>query len=87
MAQQTNNPVDENGYPVYGTFRQSTKQQTAVEWLMENIQKVHKMDWDIVFIQAKAMEKQQILNACYQFSDYPFNKEDHLEYYNETYNK
>ena len=29
MAQQTNNPVDENGYPVYGTFRQSTKQQTA----------------------------------------------------------
>lgn len=34
-------------------------QQTATEWLMENIQKVHKMDWDIVFIQAKEMEKQQ----------------------------
>jgi hypothetical protein len=31
----------------------------AVDWLLENIQKVHKMDWDLVFIQAKEMEKQQ----------------------------
>jgi len=38
-------------------------EQTAVEWLIENIQKVHKMDWDIVFIQAKAIEKEQIINA------------------------
>jgi uncharacterized protein involved in high-affinity Fe2+ transport len=38
-------------------------QQTAVEWLIENIQKVNKMDWDIVYIQAKEMEKEQIINA------------------------
>jgi hypothetical protein len=59
-------------------------QQTAVEWFY---QRILAEDIKAVFEQAKAMEKEQILNACYQFSDYPFNKEDHLEYYNETYNK
>jgi 3-methyladenine DNA glycosylase AlkD len=38
-------------------------QETAVEWLLENIQKVHKMDWDIVFVQAMMMEKEQIIEA------------------------
>jgi hypothetical protein len=71
------------------------EQQTAVNWLLENIQKVHKMDWDIVFVQAMMMEKEQIIKAFktgeYNSVDY-FNPEyPHQEcsknYYNETYNK
>jgi hypothetical protein len=63
-------------------------QQTAVEWLVEQLipKDQHEGIMDIIE-DAKQREKEQILNACYQFSDYPFNKEDHLEYYNETYNK
>ena len=60
-------------------------QQTATEWLIQNIQKVHKMDWDIVFIQAKEIEKQQIIDAFDTGTT-----DDNLigkEYYNETYNK
>ena len=62
-------------------------QQTAVEWLelVYHSQQGYISKKDIE--QAKAMEKEQILNACYHFSDYPFNKEDHLEYYKETYSK
>jgi hypothetical protein len=65
-------------------------QQTAVEWLIEQLNKNENIRWRGAPVlelteQAKAMEKEQILNACYQFSDYPFTKEDHLEYYNETY--
>jgi hypothetical protein len=60
------------------------KQQTAVDWLVKEFN-LEEYKASIEF--AKAKEKEQILNACYQFSDYPFNKEDHLEYYNETYNK
>ena len=62
-------------------------QQTATDWLLENIQKVHKMDWDIVFIQAKQMEKEQIVNAWdlgRRDIDYPANGE---KYYNEIYEK
>ena len=74
-------------------------QQTAVEWLIDRLLdgSIRFEETDMGFLiamkngdeieQAKVMEKEQILNACYQFSDYPFNKEDHLEYYNETYNK
>jgi len=40
------------------------KQQTAVEWLMETMKKTDVMDWDLVFIQAKAMEKEQIINGA-----------------------
>jgi hypothetical protein len=61
-------------------------QQTAVEWLLENIQKVHKMDWDIVFVQAMMMEKEQIRMA---FTDGKHDgKFKHLEseqYFKETY--
>ena len=74
-------------------------QQTAVEWLINQLQegratffKINDNEERIITLagkdvvqQAKQMEKEQILNACYQFSDYPFNKEDHLEYYRETY--
>ena len=66
-------------------------QQTAVEWLMENIQKVHKMDWDIVFVQAMMMEKEQIintyLNGCARVSPYGNYNESAEKYYNENYNK
>jgi hypothetical protein len=68
-------------------------QQTAVEWLMENIQKVHKMDWDIVFIQAKAMEKEQIMKAHGTKSNGRLKNDGQFiiseitgqQYYNETY--
>jgi hypothetical protein len=62
-------------------------QQTAVEWLIENIQKVHKMDWDLVYIQAKEMEKEQIINAFTEGSDFTYKKDSAELYYNETYSK
>ena len=73
-------------------------QQTAVEWLFEQL--VFKSDFehlpnqyflmsdkniDKIFQQAKAMEKNQILNACQHFADYPFDDDDVQQYYNETY--
>jgi len=69
-------------------------QQTAVDWLLENIQKVHKMDWDIIYIQAKAMEKKQIIKA-FDNGIIAYNNQDRItddidndseQYYNETYN-
>jgi hypothetical protein len=60
-------------------------QQTAVEWL----QSLHKKGILIEksFEMAKEMEKEQILNACDAFADYPFDENDIQEYYNETYKK
>jgi hypothetical protein len=95
MPQQTDNPVDENGYPVYGTFRQPTKQQTAVEWLVEQMEKdsyqilFGKLNASIETIeQAKAMEKEQIIKAaCYEpfLGDFPRKEGEH--YYNKIYTK
>jgi hypothetical protein len=95
MPQQTDNPVDENGYPVYGTFRQPTKQQTAVEWLVEQMEKdsyqilFGKLNASIETIeQAKAMEKEQIIKAaCYEpfLGDFPRKEGEH--YYNKIYIK
>jgi hypothetical protein len=59
-------------------------QQTAVEWFY---QRILAEDIKEVFEQAKAMEKEQILNASRQFADYPFDEDDVKQYYNETYNK
>jgi hypothetical protein len=59
-------------------------QQTAVEWFY---QRILAEDIKEVFEQAKEMEKEQILNACQQFADYPFDENDIQQYYNETYNK
>jgi hypothetical protein len=59
-------------------------QQTAVEWFY---QRILAEDIKVVFEQAKAMEKEQIINACEHFADYPFNEQDYQQYYNETYNK
>jgi hypothetical protein len=67
--------------------------QTAVEWLVEQLNE--KIDfipldkWDMIrdiIQQAKAMEKQQIMNAVdYGTSDWGSYK-DPEKYYNETYN-
>jgi hypothetical protein len=76
------------------------KQQTAVEWFMEKIGEkqpngMHVIDSleDVanVFQQAKAMEKEQIINAI--DSQYNYDKWTKQlptlgeQYYNETYNK
>jgi hypothetical protein len=96
MARQTDNPVDENGYPVYGTFRQLTKQQTAVEWLLENLPKSVKIKLtnesisEYIQIREKAMEieKEQIVNAHLDGQSLISCKDEYAEqYYNETYNK
>ncbi len=97
MIQQTDNPLDENGYPVYGTFRQLTKQQTAVEWLVEELKKD---SYQIIFgktfasieliEQAKAMEKVQ-MEKCYNHGSLSLLDTGHgdsfEDYYNENYNK
>jgi predicted patatin/cPLA2 family phospholipase len=63
-------------------------QQTAVEWIEHNIQSdMNFMEIMGLIRQAKAMEKEQILNASRQFADYPFDENDIQQYYNETYNK
>lgn len=40
-----------------------TKKQTAVEWLVDNLHYLHSTKWNDIVEQAKAMEKQQIINA------------------------
>jgi hypothetical protein len=61
-------------------------QQTSVEWLVEQLLD-GKLLMPSLIEQAKAMEKQQILNASRQFADYPFDENDIQQYYTETYNK
>jgi hypothetical protein len=62
-------------------------QQTAIEWLINNIHLIPKFDLSVYEIinKAKAMEKEQIINAF----DVGTNDENRIgkEYYNETYNK
>jgi hypothetical protein len=69
------------------------KQQTAVDWLfttLDNILELYPSEWEKIskaVEQAKAMEKEQIINAV----DYVVRDIDGTEsgeqYYNETYNK
>ena len=64
--------------------------QTAVEWLVEQICGDHTSEWQEQIDQAKAMEKQQIIDAYYQIGkdhqDMIFPIEKNAEqYYNETY--
>jgi hypothetical protein len=63
-------------------------QQTAVEWLVEQLMERDfiKKNYEIIE-QAKVMEKYQILNASRAFADYPFDEIDIQQYYNETYGK
>jgi hypothetical protein len=62
-------------------------QQTAVEFLVMRYHQWQGVLKDIDIEQAKAMEKQQIIDACNALADYPFTNEDSENYYNETYNK
>ena len=39
------------------------KQQTAVEWLIENIYYLHSTKWNDIIEQAKEIEQEQIMNA------------------------
>ena len=74
--------------------------QTAVEWLEKNISKYISYHYDKayeehdevtkIFEQAKAMEKEQIINANRDGVDMVVDKKDFIsgeQYYNETYNK
>jgi hypothetical protein len=68
---------------------------TAVKWLVENMQRLNQHEspeeWNKLFEQAKAMEKEQIINAIdsqYNYDSWPKELPTLGEqYYNETYNK
>ena len=66
----------------------SNKKQTAVEWLVEQIDNKDMGEipmWIYDFIeQAKEMEKEQIEDA-YKADLYPCSDEDAEQYYKETY--
>lgn len=72
--------------------------QTAVEWLVNEIQTKHDKSfiefYGLEIIQAKAMEKQQIIDAFDEGQEYEYlyhinnaPKFYSKEYYNETFNK
>jgi len=60
--------------------------KTAVEWLEEQINKYNNLlaikEWQIIFEQAKEMEKQQIIDA-YETSHISMMTSE--QYYNETF--
>ena len=56
--------------------------QTAVEWLVEKIQQANPtFKFDALIREAKAMEKEQIMDAWITTADYHSSE----EYYNETF--
>ena len=69
-------------------------QQTAVEYLIQEIKNdvfVHSKstkEWNGIFKQAKAMEKEQITNAYWDGGhDRPGHSSEVERYFNKTYNK
>jgi len=68
------------------------KQQTATEWLYDNLKSHFEHDGDLLegvqysFEQAKAMEKQQIIDAWIA-DDNPLQRLKAEQYYNETFKK
>ena len=65
----------------------SNKKQTAVEWLIDKLEKHyvhHDLKNTVVSEQAKAMQKEQIMDA-YETSHISMMTAE--QYYNETYNK
>ena len=68
--------------------------QTAVEWLVESMQKLNQHEspeeWNKLFEQAKEMEKEQ-LNECYNHGSFSLIDMGHgdtfEQYYKETYGK
>jgi len=91
MSKQT----DHNGQPLtYWGGLAENKKQTAVEWLFDKITQNQDIRWrgtqyEDLFEQAKAMEKEQIENAFENGVDDIIysraNYEDGEQYYNETY--
>ncbi len=66
------------------------KQQTAVEWLLENIHIIPKFKLSVqdTIDKAKQMEKEQIINAHgVRYSDITEETVKGVEYYNKTYNQ
>lgn len=67
------------------------RKQTAVEWMINKLEddlSLGMKQYDSIIKQAKAMEKEQILNACHHGVDYdksPYKNAE--EYYKETYGK
>ena len=64
--------------------------QTAVDWLIENIYYLHSTKWNDIIEQAKAMEKEQILQALHDGKAMiisPTSNKSLEQYYNETYKK
>jgi len=65
------------------------KNQTAVEWLREQWHKVPQSQFGNLFEQAKAMEKQQIIDARASAPINPIPHKNYIieaeHYYNETY--
>ena len=60
------------------------KQQTAVEWLIEQVKSEKYID-DIDFEQAKEMEKEQIMKAFHKQTQKFYCDEESEQYYNETF--
>jgi heat shock protein HspQ len=63
------------------------KKQTAVEWLIAEIQRLpleYRLEKQHLYYHALKMEKEQIISA-YQSDRTPCSDEDAEQYYNETY--
>ena len=67
------------------------KKQTAIDWLINQVEDYIGLIPVDIIDQAKAMEKQQIIDACnLQRNDYrgmPTYNKSGEQYYNETYGK
>ena len=66
------------------------KKQTAVEWLVEQVFGKHTYVWNDVIEKAKAMEREQIIDAYYQcgrdnFEHIKVINRSATDYYNQTY--
>ena len=66
------------------------KKQTAVEWLISELQRLpleNRLEKAHLFYHAKQMEKEQIVDAHYQgYRNFVDTTEISEQYYNETYN-
>jgi len=62
------------------------KQQTAVEWLVDNIHYLHSTRWEEIIEEAKEMEEKQITDAWEDGKD-SFSTRNAKQYYNETFKK
>jgi hypothetical protein len=69
-------------------MKNNMEKQTAVDWLVENIYYLHSTKWNDIIEQAKAMEKEQILQALNDGKAMiisPTSNKSLEQYYKETY--